>query len=156
MVSYLTIRCQVFLPLFFYGVYGIMKNHHRQGVSMRIKKWIFVLIFFKISTGMAIVDGNILFQDCNNAIKVFDNNNYATNYYQSNEQFTQTGICLGFVSASTDIYIITNTICVPNNSTYEQYIRVVKKFLDNNPDKLSQPAANLTLMALIQAFPCKK
>ncbi|MCX7085049.1 MAG: Rap1a/Tai family immunity protein [Methylococcales bacterium] len=46
--------------------------------------------------------------------------------------------------------------CFPKNSQDGQYIKIVSKFLENNPDKLHYSANSLIFATLQEAFPCKK
>lgn len=45
--------------------------------------------------------------------------------------------------------------CPPNEATSSQTARIVVKFLEDNPQRLHEPATDLVLEALHQAFPCK-
>ena len=46
--------------------------------------------------------------------------------------------------------------CIPTNATPMQWIRVVVKYLDDNPAQLHRKRVPLIMMALHQAFPCSK
>ena len=48
------------------------------------------------------------------------------------------------------------TICLPDGVTDDQTIRVVVKYLNENPANLHTTAAALVMVALKEAFPCKK
>jgi hypothetical protein len=45
-------------------------------------------------------------------------------------------------------------ICIPDNSTYDQHLRVVIKYLRDHPERLHEPRLRVTLSALFAAFPC--
>lgn len=45
-------------------------------------------------------------------------------------------------------------ICTPQNATLGQLAKVVKKYLDANPEKLNQPASSLAFTALRSVWPC--
>lgn len=45
--------------------------------------------------------------------------------------------------------------CVPAEVNNGQVFRIVKKWLDDNPDKLHWRADTIIYVALLQAFPCK-
>lgn len=47
-------------------------------------------------------------------------------------------------------------LCVPPGVTYPQALRVVVRFLENNPDKLHFSFSSLTMYALTEAWPCPK
>jgi hypothetical protein len=54
------------------------------------------------------------------------------------------------VSATTD-----TTYCIPNNADNDQLVRVVGKYLNDNPGKLNEPAINIIINSVLAAFPCK-
>ena len=45
--------------------------------------------------------------------------------------------------------------CIPNDSNYEQFARVVLKYLKEHPERLHKPASHLIVFALNEAYPCK-
>ncbi len=45
--------------------------------------------------------------------------------------------------------------CIPKTVSNDQAIKVVLKYLDDNPAKLDVPASMLVVKALAEAFPCK-
>ena len=45
-------------------------------------------------------------------------------------------------------------LCTPDGATTSQMIRVVVKFLEENPERLHRPEVFLVTMALADAFPC--
>ncbi len=45
--------------------------------------------------------------------------------------------------------------CLPKGGTTDQMIKVVIKYLENHPEQLHLPAANVIYLALDDAFPCK-
>jgi hypothetical protein len=48
------------------------------------------------------------------------------------------------------------SFCTPPNSTVGQLAAVVKKYVNDNPDKWTLPGKILVRWALTDAFPCKK
>lgn len=67
--------------------------------------------------------------------------------------------CKGYVVGVVDELIsfsVTNgtTYCIPTNADNEQLIRIVAKYLDDNPSKLNDPAGMLVTKAIVGAFPC--
>jgi hypothetical protein len=46
--------------------------------------------------------------------------------------------------------------CVPQNATTDEVVRVVVKWLRDNPHELNYPASVLAIGALRKAYPCKQ
>ena len=46
--------------------------------------------------------------------------------------------------------------CLPEGATYDQYTRVVVKYLRDHPEKLHEPRGGLAYDALVRAFPCER
>ena len=44
---------------------------------------------------------------------------------------------------------------VPTNADSDQLVRVVAKYLNDNPAKLNDPAGLLVTKSMLDAFPCK-
>jgi phosphosulfolactate phosphohydrolase-like enzyme len=68
--------------------------------------------------------------------------------------------CAGFVVGVVDTLMSASltsktTYCIPTNADNDQLIRVVSKYLNDNPAKLNEPASFLVTGAMIDAFPCK-
>src|SRR6266404_5025458 len=45
-------------------------------------------------------------------------------------------------------------ICPPNEATTIQYVRIIKKYIDEHPEKAHEETRYLASSALIKAFPC--
>ena len=66
------------------------------------------------------------------------------------------GYVLGVVDALISISAATQTTyCIPNNADNDQFVRVVDKYLNDNPAKLNDAAGQAVAKAVIDAFPCK-
>ncbi len=65
------------------------------------------------------------------------------------------GKCKGLISGYAEEMNFVGKICVPEEVTYEQVWRVVKKFLDDNPTLLHKHRGTLIKSALVEAWPCK-
>ncbi len=69
------------------------------------------------------------------------------------------GICVGVVTAIADTLATYGVYgfraCFPAHSTRGQAEDVVKRYLDQHPEKRHYVAADLVAMALAEAFPCK-
>lgn len=101
-------------------------------------------------------DGNELLMQCQYYIKLVDGGTVKTNAHFS------AGACGGFVHgvlATTLFYSDElkkdEKFCVPNNATYAQLVRVVVKYLTDNPKRLNETQMVLTWAALRDAYPCK-
>jgi hypothetical protein len=75
------------------------------------------------------------------------------------------GICQGFVEGAIDTYNIGAVgqsiknpplLCIPETVNLDQAIRVVRKYLEDHPEKLHLPAAKLVIEAIKTAWPCQK
>lgn len=66
------------------------------------------------------------------------------------------GICLGYVSAISDVgqSKIKKDFCVPQNVIRGQLTKVAVKWLEENPDKLHFSANSLVSAGLANAFKC--
>jgi len=87
---------------------------------------------------------------------------YCSEYinYKGDMEF---GLCMGFVLGVRDTpralwsgYSLAKRIfCLPEGVAPQQEVRVVVKYLEDNPAKLHESAAVLVMGALSGAFPCK-
>ncbi len=62
------------------------------------------------------------------------------------------GYCFGYVGGASDA--LPWDFCPPEGVDGEQRIRVVVKYLEDNPKVLHHNAADLIHMAFLEAFPC--
>ena len=75
--------------------------------------------------------------------------------------------CLGYISgvafsitiweaANKDKHFGLETVpaCLPDNGTTEEYVKVVLRYLDQNPNKLHEGYGLLVFFALRDAYPC--
>jgi Ssp1 endopeptidase immunity protein Rap1a len=70
------------------------------------------------------------------------------------------GICLGFVAGIADVMgtgsaILGSKACIPEHGTAAQARDVVKRFLEQHPERRLYFATGLVADALADAFPCK-
>jgi hypothetical protein len=110
-----------------------------------------LLLYLPVSNAS---DGNELLGYCKSAIELFDAGHTKD---ESGASF-----CIGYViaaketlsvasMASTDLKI---RACIPDGVTGVQGVRVVTKYLENNPEALHERMLTLTIVALREAFPC--
>jgi len=73
--------------------------------------------------------------------------------------------CLGWVEGFADGFLVHEELlsvpkrdrmaCVPHGTTTLQTVRVIKKYLADNPGKAHRPTRYLASVALASAFPCR-
>ncbi len=73
--------------------------------------------------------------------------------------------CLGWVEGFADGFLVHDELlgvprrdrlaCVPHEVTTIQTVRVIKKYLADNPQKAHRPTRYIASIALAGAFPCK-
>jgi hypothetical protein len=84
---------------------------------------------------------------CRAHIAMVDNKPYDTSLF-----FNQ-GCCMGTIQG---ILSVLMNICAPPRVTQTQMIRVVVKYIDDRPARLNENFNDLTVEALVAAWPCKK
>lgn len=105
-------------------------------------------------------DGNSLLNFCNYELQLYDGVEISA------ADQVKAGFCTGFITGVGDLNTTLNEIqkdknagfvgspCMPTGVTTGQVVRVVVKFLKDNPENLHMPAAALTIGAIRKAFPC--
>ncbi len=73
--------------------------------------------------------------------------------------------CLGWVEGFEDGFTVHDELlsvprkdrmaCLPRGVTTIQIVRVIKKYIADNPDKAHRPTRYIASLALAHAFPCK-
>ena len=66
-----------------------------------------------------------------------------------------TGLGVGYVSGVSDTLRVAELVCYPQGVTVNQTVKVVHKYLKDNPAQLHQDTVLLVSAALVEAFPCK-
>ena len=71
------------------------------------------------------------------------------------------GACLGYIMAVVDVRenlawleVFPKTICAPESASSGQLVKVVTKYLNENPEQLHNSAGGSVQNALFSAFPC--
>jgi hypothetical protein len=111
-----------------------------------------------LATGGAVAadrdDGNELLRQCQQYIKAMDGER---NYIE-----VEAGVCGGFVQGvSNTVSLLSNDLkkdakfCKPATVTYGQLVRIVVKYLKDNPKLLDMDRTALVWFALSDAYPCK-
>ncbi len=98
--------------------------------------------------------GSNLLRQCQAAAKLANGEHYTT------QQAIDGTYCRGYVAGAVDqmvgLSVHTATVyCIPSNANNDQFVRVVLKYLNDNPATLNHPAGALVANAIIAAFPCK-
>jgi hypothetical protein len=74
-------------------------------------------------------------------------------------------MCLGWVEGFADGFTVHDEllsvpekdrmVCMPRGVTTIQIVRIIKKYIADNPEKAHRPTRYITSLALARAFPCK-
>jgi hypothetical protein len=112
-------------------------------------------------TSHVLADGNALLQQCKDALTVVDGG--------AGKSAFGGGVCLGKIEGALDgiemargYYSASSGkalppfICPPESVTREQQLRIVVKYLKENPEKLHEPEVTSIALAMAFAFPCGK
>ncbi|WP_439871178.1 Rap1a/Tai family immunity protein [Pseudomonas syringae] len=109
-----------------------------------------------MTSGSAMADGSELLRQCQIAVRNMDAG-VGGNY--------DTGMCFGMIQGVTESILILNNslpkdlkFCVPSGPdgiSNGQSVRIVTKFLRDNPALLNEHNSLLVMMAYKQAYPCK-
>jgi hypothetical protein len=109
-----------------------------------------------VSAAEASYDGNELLGQCQRYIKLVDGGAARSDAHYD------AGACGGFVqgvastSAFYDEFIpIKLKFCTPDTATNSQLVRIVIKYLKDNPKTLNESRTVLVWRALLDAYPCK-
>ena len=101
-------------------------------------------------------DGNELLVECQHYIKLVDGGTVR------NDVHFDAGTCVGFVlGVANAVYYYSDELkkdqkfCVPDNASNSQLVRVVVKYLNDNPKILNEERMSLVWLALMDAYPCK-
>jgi hypothetical protein len=110
------------------------------------------------------VDGSKLLSKCHAATKLDDVSPNLTR-----EEYGAAFYCLGFVQGAMDASTVFQTAehkalgqnsnifvphCVPESAGWSQIIRVIVKWLEDNPAKLDLSGYDVIRLSMTQAFPC--
>lgn len=99
-------------------------------------------------------DGNELLGQCQQFIKAADS--------EVNFNRVDAGVCGGFVQGvNSTVFFLSGDLendakfCTPDGVTNGQLVRIVVKYLKDNPKLLNNSRAGLVWFALKDAYPCK-
>jgi hypothetical protein len=96
-------------------------------------------------------------QELHDACKHYGEDNFpeGSSHQEMLEIQDQLGFCKGYIMGRTEAMSDENW-SPPNDITHGQVYAIVKKYLDNHPEKWNEFAANSVMNALREAFPLKK
>ena len=106
---------------------------------------VFLVGIGSVQSAHAYSNGNDLREWCNAALD------------KQSQTGARSGLCVGFLDAYRQLATMlpeTKLLCLPAGVGQEGFIRVVVKYLDQHPEKLQLPAAQLVYDAAGEAFPC--
>jgi hypothetical protein len=66
------------------------------------------------------------------------------------------GRCVGVIHGLAVLGQMSGLLCPPDGVTREQYVRIVVKFIESQPETMHEDFDVLALVALRRAFACKK
>ena len=115
------------------------------------------------SRNLSSVDGNVLLTKCHPALQMAD-----VSPKLSQDEWTAAFYCLGFVQGAMDadaVWQIDQTLahgnktrsvvyCAPQDASWPQIIRILVKWLEDNPEKLNLPGYDVINFAMSKAYPC--
>ena len=142
------------------GATSLWQIEHFMRVMMKILLALLIL-FGSYSTARAAGMGNDLLVECNLVVKNADGGAMTSDQYQ------KAAHCLGIVEGVRDTlnlwqrdskdshFSTAHCTCTPDDVSNLQAVRVVLKYLQDNPDILHYSNTVLIALALQKAYPCK-
>ena len=116
-----------------------------------------ILIAFAASPAMAEIDGNMLLDNCNEAVRYLEDKNAPS------INFSAVNFCVGFISGVNEVHstFVSSVscfdppvFCIPPKTNQEQLVKVVFNFLKSHPEDLHYKGSVIAISALKEAFPC--
>jgi hypothetical protein len=110
------------------------------------------------------VDGNVLLTKCHPALQMAE-----VTPKLSQDEWAAAFYCLGFVQGAMDADAVWQTAltkalgakahsilfyCAPQGTSWPQIIRILVKWLEDNPDKLNLPGYDVINFAMSKTYPC--
>ncbi len=128
-----------------------------------MKKLTFLLLIASLfiassaSPGMVEIDGNMLLENCQEAVRYMDNKN------TQSVNLSSVNFCVGYISGVNDLHTTfvgsvacfdPPVFCSPRPANLEQLVKIVANFLNAHPENLHIKGSVLAVAALKDAFPC--
>ena len=117
---------------------------------------VFVLAAATVSAKSSnyVFTGKDMYESCTQAVTGLDK----TGDYDDH----RFGVCAGYIAGIIDFHTVATTVeslpldmfCLPRNISTARVIRVVTRYLADNPDRHQDLAAYLVILALREAYPC--
>jgi hypothetical protein len=114
-----------------------------------------LVLFMAAPISVKASDSMRLLKDCNHMIATMEGRD-------GGRIQGQAWYCLGYLSGFLDAHTVASSFgganrlfCGPPKVSNEQLVRVVVKYLSDNPDKLNQDPGLVTMLALAKSFPCR-
>ncbi|SRR6266446_1804997 len=134
---------------------------------MRLRSVLAVLAVFVCSSGSAgqksTTDQPDISRSGSNFLEVCST--IASEWNRNPVRIYNDATCLGWVEGFADGFTVHDEllnvpqkdrmVCVPHKVTTIQIIRIIKKYLADNPDKAHRPTRYIASVALARAFPCR-
>ncbi|MGH8390422.1 MAG: Rap1a/Tai family immunity protein [Pyrinomonadaceae bacterium] len=102
------------------------------------------------------LDGNQLLVECQHYIKLVDGGTVKT------DVLFEAGMCGGFVQGvANTVFFYSDELkknerfCIPGTVKNSQLVRVVVKYLKDNPKTLNEERMSLVWLSFMDAYPCK-
>lgn len=142
---------------------SLSKSICKTNIEVLMKKLTLLLLFTSLfipstaTSGMAEIDGNMLLDNCKEAVRYMENKNAPS------INFSSVNFCMGFISGVNQLHtaFVSSVSCFdppmfcgPPPANSEDLIKMVVKFLKTNPQDLHFQGSVLTIAALKEAFPC--
>lgn len=122
--------------------------------NTNFSKTIISLILCAVSLNAFAIDGLQFLRGCKDSLDVIDKN-----YEKAN---LNAGYCVGYIRGYTDLEKFYSEIttkhffCIPDNAKPEQLIRIVVKYMEDNPAMLHLEDSTIIFNALAHNFKCNR
>jgi hypothetical protein len=123
-----------------------------------MKRTLIALLLLGSGSAWGQMDGNFILQDCGNIVKQQDGGAELDTLAMTKGLF-----CVGYVAGLNDAFRMAPTLsrsqpfyCPPERGiSNDQVVRIVVKYLRDNPAQIHESARGSVLIALSRAFPCR-
>jgi hypothetical protein len=106
--------------------------------------------------------GSYLLPLCQSAVSIANDNKSGPVRPNDVQEHLNASFCSGYVEGVVDTMTgfaalpgSAATYCFPANADNNQLVRIVAKYLNDNPARLNEPAGLLVFKSMVDAFPCR-